>query len=108
MAVLTRASIRLRRAPRFWRFIEPTSRALAGAEGLRLAIGLGELPLVRQATFSLWDSAQAMQQYAYRDVRHREVIQLTPPRGLVFRRAIRPVSGAEKHRHGGRKAIELA
>ena len=81
VAVLTRASIRLRRAPRFWRFVEPTSRALAGTEGLRLAIGLGELPLVRQATFSVWDSAQAMQQYAYRDVRHREVIQLTRREG---------------------------
>ena len=81
VAVLTRASIRLRRAPRFWRFVEPTSRALAGAEGLRLAIGLGELPLVRQATFSVWESAEAMQQYAYRDARHREVIQLTRREG---------------------------
>jgi hypothetical protein len=81
VAVLTRASIRLRRAPRFWRFVEPTSRALAGAEGLRLAIGLGELPLVRQATFSVWESVAAMQQYAYRDVRHREVIQLTRREG---------------------------
>lgn len=81
VAVLTRASIRLRRAPRFWRFVEPTSRALGGAEGLRLAIGLGELPLVRQATFSVWESTQAMQQYAYRDARHREVIQLTRREG---------------------------
>ncbi|MDO7888001.1 spheroidene monooxygenase [Hymenobacter cheonanensis] len=81
VAVLTRASIRLRRAPRFWQFVEPTSRALAGAEGLQLAIGLGELPLVRQATFSVWESVQAMQQYAYRDVRHREVIQLTRREG---------------------------
>lgn len=81
VAVLTRASIRLRRAARFWRFVEPTSRALAGAEGLRLAIGLGELPLVRQATFSVWESVTAMQQYAYRDVRHREVIQLTRREG---------------------------
>jgi heme-degrading monooxygenase HmoA len=77
VAVLTRASIRLRRAPRFWRYVEPTSRALAEVPGVQLAIGLGELPLVRQATFSVWDSAEAMQQYAYRDVRHREVIQLT-------------------------------
>jgi hypothetical protein len=81
VAVLTRASIRLRRAARFWRFVEPTSRALAGAEGLRLAIGLGELPLVRQATFSVWESVAAMQQYAYRDVRHREVIHLTRREG---------------------------
>jgi len=33
--------------------------------------------LVRQATFSVWDSARAMQDYAYKDARHREVIQLT-------------------------------
>jgi hypothetical protein len=77
MAVLTRASIRLRKTPRFWQYVEPTSAALAQAGGVRAAIGLGELPLVRQATFSVWESAQAMQQYAYRDVRHREVIQLT-------------------------------
>jgi heme-degrading monooxygenase HmoA len=81
VAVLTRASIRLRRAPQFWRYVEPTSRALADATGLRLAIGLGELPLVRQATVSVWESVAAMQQYAYRDARHREVIQLTRREG---------------------------
>jgi hypothetical protein len=77
VAVLTRASIRLRKTPRFWQFVEPTSAALAQAVGVRAAIGLGELPVVRQATFSVWESAQAMQQYAYKDARHREVIQLT-------------------------------
>ena len=57
--------------------MEPTSAALAQAAGVRAAIGLGELPVVRQATFSVWESAQAMQEYAYRDARHREVIKLT-------------------------------
>ncbi|MBD2721211.1 spheroidene monooxygenase [Hymenobacter sp. BT189] len=77
VAVLTRASIRWAKTRRFWQFVEPTSAALAGAVGVRAALGLGELPVVRQATFSVWESAQAMQEYAYRDVRHREVIQLT-------------------------------
>ncbi|MDO7873619.1 spheroidene monooxygenase [Hymenobacter sp. ASUV-10] len=77
VAVLTRAAIRWRKVPRFWGFVEPTSAALATVPGVRLAIGLGELPLVRQATFSIWDSVAVMQQYAYRDARHREVIQLT-------------------------------
>ena len=77
VAVLTRASIRWRKTPRFWQFVEPTSAALAHAAGVRAAIGLGELPVVRQATFSVWESARAMQEYAYKDVKHREVIVLT-------------------------------
>ncbi|WP_310392975.1 spheroidene monooxygenase [Hymenobacter sp.] len=77
VAVLTRASINWRKTRRFWQFVEPTSAALAQAVGVRAAIGLGELPVVRQATFSVWESAQAMQEYAYRDARHREVILLT-------------------------------
>lgn len=77
VAVLTRASIHWRKTPRFWKFVEPTSAALAHAAGVRAAIGLGELPLVRQATFSVWESAQAMQAYAYKDPKHREVIKLT-------------------------------
>ena len=77
MAVLTRASIRWRKTPRFWQFVEPTSAALAHAAGVRAAIGLGELPVVRQATFSVWESARAMQEYAYKDAKHREVIVLT-------------------------------
>ena len=77
VAVLTRASIRWRKALRFWQFVEPTSAELVHVAGVRAAIGMGELPLVRQATFSVWESAQAMQDYAYRDARHREVMQLT-------------------------------
>jgi len=77
MAVLTRASIRWRKTPRFWQFVEPTSATLAGAAGVLAAIGLGELPVVRQATFSVWESAQAMKEFAYHDARHREVMVLT-------------------------------
>jgi len=64
MAALTRASIRLRHAARFWRHAPATHDGIARAEGCRLAVGLGEAPLLRQATFSLWDNAQAMDAYA--------------------------------------------
>ncbi len=77
VAVLTRASIHWLKTPRFWRYVEPTSAALAGAPGVVLALGLGELPVVRQATFSVWRSAAAMQQYAYHDAQHREAMRLT-------------------------------
>ncbi len=64
MAALTRASICLRHAAAFWRHAPATHDGIARAAGCRLAVGLGEAPLLRQATFSLWDNAQAMDAYA--------------------------------------------
>jgi hypothetical protein len=64
MAALTRASIRLRHAAAFWQHAPATHDGIARAEGCRLAVGLGEAPLLRQATFSLWDHSAAMDAYA--------------------------------------------
>jgi spheroidene monooxygenase len=74
MAALTRASIRPRHAARFWRHAPATHEGIARAPGCRLAVGLGEAPLLRQATFSLWDNAQAMDAYARSGV-HLEASQ---------------------------------
>lgn len=64
VAALTRASIRPHKALRFWRRSPPAEDALHRAEGCLLAVGLGEAPLVRQATFSIWESQAAMDAYA--------------------------------------------
>jgi hypothetical protein len=64
VAALTRASIRPSRAWAFWRRSPSSERALAQAAGCCLAVGLGEAPLLRQATFSVWDSQAAMDAYA--------------------------------------------
>jgi spheroidene monooxygenase len=64
VVALTRASIRPGRAIEFWRKAPPAERSLARAEGCLLAAGLGEAPLLRQATFSLWESVAAMDAYA--------------------------------------------
>ncbi|MHC2992560.1 spheroidene monooxygenase [Pontibacter sp. HJ8] len=77
VAVLTRASINWLALPDFWRYTPKTSKALEKAEGLICSIGLGELPLVRQATFSVWESIEAMKQFAYQDPLHLEVIKRT-------------------------------
>ncbi len=78
IAVVTRARIRWKKLWRFWTFVPPVSASISRhQEGLLLAIGIGELPLIQQATFSIWRSPEAMKQYAYQSRLHREVIQKT-------------------------------
>lgn len=79
---LTRASIRPMQATRFWRLAPPAETALAHAPGCRLAVGLGEAPVLRQATLSVWDSVQAMNAYA-RSGAHQRAIE-TAYRGEHF------------------------
>lgn len=74
VAALTRASIKLGKAPAFWRHAPPSQTALSDAKGCQLAVGLGEAPFVRQATFSIWDSVSDMNAYA-RSGAHLEAIQ---------------------------------
>ena len=64
VAALTRASIRPSRALPFWRQAPSAQAGLTQAAGCRLAVGLGEAPLLRQATFSVWDNQAAMDTYA--------------------------------------------
>jgi hypothetical protein len=64
IAALTRASIRPRQAWAFWRLAPAAQASLDTAPGCLLAVGLGEAPLLRQATFSLWTSVAAMDAYA--------------------------------------------
>lgn len=74
LAALTRASIRPSAAAAFWRYAPAAQAGLVDAEGCELAIGLGEAPLLRQATFSLWKNAAAMDAYA-RTGAHEQAIR---------------------------------
>ena len=64
IAAITRASIRPRHLRAFWRLSPPAEASLAAADGCLLAAGLGEAPLLRQCTFSLWRNTAAMDAYA--------------------------------------------
>ena len=77
IAVITRASVNWWRLPAFCRYGMRTSKSLDAAEGLYCSIGLGELPFIRQATFSIWESAEAMKAFAYKDPQHQEVMRRT-------------------------------
>ena len=71
---LTRASIRPFRARQFWRMQPASEVSLRSAPGVLMATGVGEAPLLRQATFTLWQNVAAMNAYA-RSGAHQEAIQ---------------------------------
>jgi hypothetical protein len=77
VAVITRATLRPARLLSFWRSVPQASLAIANARGVRYFKGIGEWPLVQQATLSIWDSIEAMKQFAYQGKIHNQIIKKT-------------------------------
>lgn len=77
MAVLTRASIKLSYLRAFWRSVPAVSRIIKNQKSLLFQKGVGEWPLIEQATFSIWNREEAMRDFAYQQKEHRAVVQKT-------------------------------
>lgn len=77
IAVLTRATISLKKIRRFWAHVPGTSALLDKAEGLTYSVSIGEIPFIKQATFSIWNSVDEMKAFAYNTRQHEDVIQKT-------------------------------
>lgn len=77
IAVLTRATIRLSKLNSFWKNVDGVARHMAGADGFITSLGIGEVPFIKQATFSIWETKAQMKQFAYQAREHAEVIRKT-------------------------------
>ncbi|MGF1503289.1 MAG: spheroidene monooxygenase [Paracoccaceae bacterium] len=74
LAVLTRASIKPWKARAFWRDAPAIDDQTAHEPAILFKIGMGEVPWLRQVTFSIWSDADAMRRFAYAAPQHREAI----------------------------------
>ena len=77
IAILTRATIRFNKLKHFWRNVAPVATRLNEAKGFICSFGIGEVPWVKQATFSIWESKTDMRDFAYKMQAHANVIQKT-------------------------------
>ena len=78
IAVITRATIRASKLVQFWRYVPTSQRPIQqGCEGLIYTKGIGEMPLVQMATFSIWENLESLKNFAYNSPEHQEAIRKT-------------------------------
>jgi len=75
LAALTRATVRPRAALSFWNRVPNISAMIGDDPNVAFKIGIGEVPLLHQVTFSIWPDAASMAQFARADGPHASAIR---------------------------------
>jgi hypothetical protein len=77
VVAITRARIKASQTMRFFKSVPPVTASLHSSPGLISTIGIGEAPIGLQGTFSLWESMQAIKEFAYKGAAHQKAIAQT-------------------------------
>lgn len=77
VAAITRARLRPRKLATFMRAVPPVALQLSDSPAVVLAMGVGESPIGLQGTLSVWESAEALRDFAYNGAAHRTAIEQT-------------------------------
>jgi len=98
IVAITRARIKASETMRFFKSVPPVTASLHSSPGLISTIGIGEAPIGLQGTFSLWESTQAIKDFAYKGAAHQKAIAQTAEfdwyaEELFARFAVREIRG---------------
>jgi hypothetical protein len=101
VASLTRARVKPLQWRTFLRAVPPVAVDLVAAPGSLYRVGVGEAPIGLQATFSMWSSQNAVDQFAYKQAAHRDVVRQTASTGwyaeeMFARFAVESATGSVK------------
>jgi heme-degrading monooxygenase HmoA len=77
VVIVTRADVRWRSWSQFARASRVVNEAVGTAPGLLAVIGIGEAPVGRLGTFSVWESLEAAHAFAEHDPAHRAAVAAT-------------------------------
>jgi len=75
LAALTRATIKPKIAMQFWKRVPDISDVIGRDPNVAFKIGIGEVPLLHQVTFSIWPDAGTMANFARKDGPHARAIR---------------------------------
>lgn len=75
LAALTRATLRPHKLPRFWNRVPDIQNVIGEDPNVAFKIGLGEVPLFHQVTFSIWPDTASMAAFARADGPHARAIR---------------------------------
>jgi len=81
VVALTRASIKPHKAGAFWSRVPDISEKVGTDPNLMFKIGIGEIPLFHQVTFSIWPDVKAMSGFARGDTPHGRAIRAAREEG---------------------------
>jgi hypothetical protein len=77
VAVITRATLNWNRLISFWKSVPMASKAIKNAKGVIFYKGIGEWPFFQQATISIWKNFNFVNEFAYKQKEHAEIIKKT-------------------------------
>ncbi|SHH61535.1 spheroidene monooxygenase [Marivita hallyeonensis] len=75
IAALTRATVKPKVAAQFWKRVPDISGVIGDDPNVMFKIGIGEVPLLQQITFSIWPDADTMANFARKDGPHAKAIR---------------------------------